>query len=153
MGPYQTLRADTLWVLLLVLFWVFCIFSKTRNRLIWFQNIGYVLFLEKKAPARNAPVVVRGGSSENKRMSPPKIEEPPRNTLWKQIIMKLIYYKETKIIRYSTNLDPNNKYFVFFYPNLISSALPSGILPFAVSPHHRRRVWFLRLVSPKVEDF
>ena len=36
-----------------------------------------MLFLKKKkAPARNAPVVVRAGSSENRRMSLLEIEEP-----------------------------------------------------------------------------
>ena len=42
-----------------------------------------MLFLKKKAPARNAPAVVRARSSENRKMFLPNIEETPRNTLTK----------------------------------------------------------------------
>ena len=61
-----------------MLFPVIFIFKKSRNHLNDVRNVGYVFFLEKKAPARNAPVVVLGGSSENRRMSLPEIEKTPR---------------------------------------------------------------------------
>ena len=54
-GPYQTLRAETWWSQLLVRFRVFFDFKKSRNHLNEVQNFRDVLFLEKKAPARNAP--------------------------------------------------------------------------------------------------
>ncbi len=55
--------------LLLVLFRVFFFFNKSRNHLNEVRNIGYVLFPEKKAPVRNAPVVVLAGSYDNSGMS------------------------------------------------------------------------------------
>ena len=70
-----------------------------------------MLFLKKKAPARNAPVVVRARSSENRRMFLPNIEETPRSTLWKQILMKWVYHKgKTESRFYHENFDPTGKY-------------------------------------------
>ena len=71
-----------------------------------------MLFLKKKAPARNAPVVVRARSAENRRMLLPNIEETPRSTLRKQILMKWVYHKgETKSRFYHENFDPTGKYY------------------------------------------
>ena len=67
-GPYQTLRAETWWSQLLVRFRVFFDFTKSRNHLHEVQKIRDVLFLEKKAPARNPPhrSPERGWSPESK---------------------------------------------------------------------------------------
>ena len=78
-----------------------------------------MLFLKKKtAPARNAPVVVRARSSENRRMFLQNIEETPRSTLWKQILMKWVYHKgKTENRFYHENFDPTCKYhckFIFY---------------------------------------
>ena len=54
-GPYQTLLAETWWSQLLVRFRVFFDFRKYRNHLNEVQKFRDVLFLEKKASARNAP--------------------------------------------------------------------------------------------------
>ena len=111
MGPYQTLRADTWWTLLLVFFRFFFIFRRSGNHLNDVQNIGHLLFLKTKAPAKNAPVVVRARSSENRRMFLPNIEEPLGAPFWKQILMKWIYYKgKMKSQFYSENLDQTGKY-------------------------------------------
>ena len=110
------------------------------------QNIGSMLFLRKKAPARNAPVVVRARSSENRRMFLPSIEETPRSTLWKQILMKWVCHKgKTKNRFYHENFDPTCKYHcksTFLLKTLKRVLFRPVILYRAVWSKHERGVRF-----------
>ena len=105
-----------------------------------------MLFLKKKAPARNAPVVVRARSSENRRMFLPNIEETPRSTLWKQILMKWVYHKgKTKSRFYHENFDPTGKYHcksTFLLKTLKRVLFRPVILYRAVWSKHERGVRF-----------
>ena len=67
---------------------------------------GMCYFWKKHVPARNAPVVVLAGSSGNKRMSLPKIEEPlgfpcEANPYEMNLYMRSRFYRE--------NLDQTGK--------------------------------------------